>query len=121
MVTTARQLAGLRLLLVEDEFFLAEDMAKGLAAQGAEVIGPVPSIDGALDLIAACGRLDGALLDVNLQGEMAFPVADALAERGVPFMFITGYDASSIPERYAGVTRREKPIEPADIARALLG
>ena len=106
---------------MEDEFFLAKDLAKGLTARGAEVIGPVPSVDDALDLIEACGRLDGALLDVNLRGEMAYPVADALTERGVPFMFITGYDASSIPERYAGVTRCEKPVEPAGIARVLLG
>lgn len=121
MARGATPLAGRRVLLVEDEFFLADDLARALAAQGAAVIGPAATTDDALDLIERDGRLDGAVLDLNPHGEMAFPVADALLARGVPFVFATGYDAASIPARYAGVTRCEKPVSPAAITRALFG
>jgi hypothetical protein len=85
------------------------------------VVGPVASVNGALDLIAETERLDGAVLDVNLQGEMAYPIADALVARGVPFVFATGYDEASIPPRYAHIRRCEKPVDPAKIAKALFG
>lgn len=114
-------LAGRRLLVVEDEFYLAEALAGDLAALGATVVGPVPSVDDALDLIEDTDRIDGAVLDLNLQGEYAYPVADALTERGVPFVFTTGYDASAIPGRYAAVARCEKPVDPGRVARALFG
>ena len=52
---------------------------------------------------------------------MAWPVLDALAERGVPVVFATGYDAASIPDRYAGIPRCEKPVDPSKVARALFG
>ena len=94
-------------------------MVRAFEASGAEVVGPAASVDGALALLAATERLDGAVLDANLQGEMAFPVADALGERGVPFVFATGYDESSIPPRYAHVTRCEKSVDPDKIAAAL--
>lgn len=118
---TAEALAGRRVLVVEDEYFLADDVARGLEASGAEVIGPVGDIDDALDLIDETEHLDAAVLDINLRGEMAFPVADALLERGVPFVFATGYDSASIPLRYKGVTRCEKPVDAPKIARALFG
>ena len=117
----AAPLAGRRVLLVEDEFFLAQELARAFAAQGAAVIGPAATTDDALDLIEQEGRIDGAVLDLNLQGEMAYTVADALLARGVPFVFATGYDAASIPARYAGVSRCEKPVSPAAITRALFG
>lgn len=114
-------LEGRRLLVVEDEYFLAENMVSGLTERGAEVVGPVGDIDDALDLIEDSERLDGAVLDLNLRGEMAFPVADALLERGIPFVFATGYDSASIPPRYKGVLRCEKPVNVPKIARALFG
>ncbi len=120
-MTGTGMLTGRRLLVVEDEYFLAEDIVRGLEDRGAQVVGPVGTIDDALDLIEGTGHLDGAVLDLNLRGEMAFPVADALAERGVPFVFATGYDSAVIPPRYKGVTRCEKPIDAPKIARALFG
>lgn len=118
MMTTTRALAGRRVLLVEDDYFIVDDMVQAFQAEGVQVIGPVASVDEALDLIAT-ERLDGAVLDVNLQGDLAYPVADALIARGVPFVFATGYDAASIPPRYAGVARCEKPVEPARVAQLL--
>lgn len=114
-------LTGRRLLLVEDEYFLAADLAKALSAGGAEVVGPVASVDAALDLLDDTNQLDGAVIDLNLQGEMAFPVADALMERHIPFVFSTGYDQSAIPARYIDTPRCEKPAKAATIARTLFG
>jgi len=121
MRAAATSLAGRRLLIVEDEFYLAQDLAQDLSARGATVIGPVPTVDDALDLIEDTDQIDGAMLDLNLQGELAYPVADALIARGVPFVFTTGYDASSIPSRYAAVARCEKPVDPNRVANALFG
>lgn len=73
------------------------------------VVGPVPSVPQALALIASVSLLDGAILDVNLGGEPALPVADALIEDGVPLILTTDYDASALAERYASIERCEKP------------
>lgn len=121
MMTQGRTLSGRNVLVVEDEYFLADDLAMSFRAQGASVVGPAASIDDALDLLDGGARVDGAILDVSLQGEKAFPVADLLLERNVPFVFSTGYDRSAIPARFAGVTLCEKPVDAAELARALLG
>ena len=115
----ALSLAGRRILLVEDEYFIADDMVGYFESRGADVIGPVASVRGALDLLASTDKLDAAILDVNLLGELAYPVADALLERGVPFIFATGYDGAVIPSRYAGVRRCEKPVAPSYLAKVL--
>jgi CheY-like chemotaxis protein len=110
-----------RLLVVEDEYFVAKGMVRGLRDNGVEVVGPVGDIDAALDLIDAAEHLDGAVVDLNLNGEMAYPVADALLERGIPFVFATGYDKAAIPPRYAHVPRCEKPVTAARVVGALAG
>ena len=114
-------LDGRRILLVEDEYFIVRDMARAFAAAGAAVIGPAATVAEALRLIAASGPMDGAVLDINLQGEMVFPVADALTTRGVPFLFATGYDRETIPDRFAHCIRCEKPVKPDQVAKALFG
>lgn len=114
-------LAGRHLLVVEDEYLLADDLAARFRAHGASVVGPAASVDDALDLLGGDAPVDGAVLDVNLQGEKAFPVADLLVERNVPFVFATGYDGSAIPSRFAGVTLCEKPVDAAKLMVALLG
>lgn len=118
---TKTMLAGRRVLLVEDEYFIAEDMACQLEAGGAEVVGPAASVDAAIGLIEQTERIDGAVVDVNLQGVMSWPVADALLRRGVPFVFATGYDRASIPERYSEIACCEKPVDPHKTGRALFG
>lgn len=85
------------------------------------MIGPAADIGGALSLFEEGQRIDGAVLDVSLQGEMAFPVPGVLKKRGIPFVFATGYNASTIPARYAEVPRCEKPVRLAEIVRALFG
>jgi len=114
-------LAGRRVLVVEDDYLIATALCQELEDAGAEVVGPAPDVAAALELLAVEGAINGAVLDVNLGGEMAWPVAEALLAHGVPFAFTTGYDASSIPARYARVARCEKPVGLAEIARALDG
>jgi len=114
-------LEGRRILLVEDEYFIVQDLARAFAQAGAEVIGPAATVADALRRIAATPKLDGAVLDINLQGEMVYPVADALATRGVPFVFATGYDRENIPDRFSARIRCEKPVKPDQVARALFG
>lgn len=112
-------LSNRSILVVEDEYFLADDIARAFQRAGAEVVGPVPDRDEALSLLSARQAIDGAVLDINLQGEMIFPVADALQARGIPFVFATGYDSSSIPGRYEHVPRWEKPFDVQSLVRAL--
>jgi two-component SAPR family response regulator len=107
-------------LVVEDEYLIAMDMAYALEEWGARVVGPLGSQTEALDFLArGDARIDAAVLDVNLGSHTAFDIADKLRELDVPVVFVTGYDASSIPERYRAVVRCEKPVDQADLGRAL--
>lgn len=103
-------LAGLSILVVEDTFLLAEMIAEELTDRGGRVVGPIARLRAGLEA-ASTQPLDGAFLDVNLAGEQSFPIADQLAERGIPFVFLTGYGESVIPGRYRDVPRLSKPFE----------
>lgn len=110
--------AGMRILVVEDEVtisLLLEDMLLDL---GCEVIGPVGRIALAQDLVAT-EAMDLAILDVNLAGEPIYPVADALAAKGVPIVFSTGYGAAGIAEPYRDRPVLQKPFGQADLRRVL--
>ncbi len=110
-------LSGSRILVVEDEYYLADDARSVLSGVGAEIVGPVPTADEAAAFIEADSAIDGVLLDVNLRGEMAFDVADALQARGVPFIFVTGYDRAALPERFASVPSLGKPVDPDQLVK----
>lgn len=114
-----RTLRDCRILVVEDEYLLADELRSELGDAGATVLGPVGDIEGALDVIRSEQLIDGGILDVNLSGEMVFPAADMLIERGVPFVFTTGYDESVIPSRFAHVVRCEKPINIRRVTQAV--
>lgn len=105
-----------RILVVEDEYVMAKDLQHEVEDAGAEVLGLVPSVTAALALLAREAAPDAAILDMNFKGELVFPVAEALRERGIPFMFATGSDRSSLPPAYAQVPRCEKPF---DVGRCL--
>jgi len=105
------ELHGLRILIVEDNFLVADLISEVLADHGCEVVGPVPSLERGWKL-AHEEALDGAVLDVNLAGELSFPIARTLAEREIPFLFLTGYDdAMAVPEAYQAVQRISKPFD----------
>jgi CheY-like chemotaxis protein len=107
-----------RILVVEDEYMLADALADGLTALGAQVVGPVGGLGEALTLVAAA-EIDGAVLDINLRGEMVFPLADALAGRGIPYVFATGYGRESIPVRHQDAPTLSKPVDVAALKSLL--
>jgi DNA-binding response OmpR family regulator len=115
-------LTNCRLLVVEDEYFIADEIVRTLTNHGADVVGPASTLAGARQFLAET-PIDGAILDVNLQGEMIFPFADELRARGIPFVFATGYDRSIVPSRFDDIPRWEKPFyfdEFADSLSALM-
>jgi hypothetical protein len=115
----AMTLDGKCILIAEDEGIIAMDLAAEVAAWGGEVVGPVASIDAALDIIASM-PLDGAILDLNLKGQMGFLVADALADRDIPFVFETAYmKPGEAPSRHAHVPCIEKPFTRSFVRHAL--
>ena len=103
-------LSGVTVLVVEDTALVADLLAEELRSAGCRVIGPAPRLKQELALAATPG-LDGALLDVNLAGENCFPIADALAARGVPFAFLTGYGTTVLPAPYRDAPYLPKPID----------
>lgn len=118
-MTEMVSLQGRQILVVEDDFVIAFDFAATLEELGAKVLGPVGSVDDALDLLAETNGIDGAVLDLNLGGEMSYPIADVLAERGIPFVFTSGYDNSTIVQRFSDVKRCGKPVQISDVVLAL--
>jgi len=116
MTTT---LSGLRVLVVEDEYLIADEMEQMLNRAGAQVVGPVGVLDDALALLRRSPHIDFALLDLNLDGEPAWPIADRLAEHKIRFAFVTGYGPSEIAPRFKNVRRLEKPCETAALLEAI--
>jgi len=112
-------LSGLRILLVEDEMMVAWMMEEMLAMFGCNVVGPAARVHEALAMVEV-EAIDAAVLDVSLNGLKSFAVADALAERGVPFVFTTGYDKHSLPVSYQRFPLLQKPITPEQMADTLL-
>jgi DNA-binding response OmpR family regulator len=84
------ELSGLKILVVEDEPLIAMDLKHVLTGLGCSVLGPAYNLNQGMRLIQA-ETFDGAILDVNLGGEMVFPLADSLAGRSIPFVYVTGY------------------------------
>ena len=119
--TMQPMLQGRHVLVVEDEYMIAQEIAEVLSNAGALTLGPVPSVGDAKRLIATEDRIDGALLDVNLGSEAVWPVVDMLLDRGVPVVLATGYDVTAIPVAYTHLLRCEKPASGQELARALAG
>jgi len=109
---------GRRVLIVEDEYFLAQDLADRFQELGVEVLGPAGTVAEALRLADSPG-IDAAVLDVNLRGERVYPVADLLRQRRVPFVFASGYGSELEPAIYSNIPRCIKPVHFATLAQAL--
>ena len=108
-----------RILIVEDEYYLAEDCAQEIVRHGMQVVGPIGKVESALQTLAQDGP-DGAIIDLNLQGELAFKVVQALRDRGVPFIVYTGYSKLAFPERLAETVIVEKPMGVKDAVLKLM-
>jgi CheY-like chemotaxis protein len=111
-----------RVLIVEDEALVAMLIEDGLSDAGAEIVGSVGTVSEALQIIervAHSGGLDAAVLDLNLAGEAVTPVADQLAELGVPFLFATGYGAGHDTGGHPAATVLHKPFDAERLVTAV--
>lgn len=108
----------MRILIVEDEFLAGVMLEEDLRAAGWTTIGPYPTLTDAVQA-AEDHPFDVAVLDINLDGEMVYPLADQLTARGVPFVFLSGYTARDLPERFSGVPKVSKPYNITLLRREL--
>ena len=107
-----------RVLIVEDEVLISILIEDALADLGIEVAGDAGTLEEALTH-AEAGNFDCAILDLHIKGKDVFPVAEALAARGVPFVFATGYGQSGLPEQYRARPVLQKPFKAPELERAL--
>lgn len=113
------RLSGRTVLVVEDEYYLADDLTQALERLGATVIGPVATKSAAMQRLEDGTQIDLAILDINLNGQTVYSVADELARREIPFVFATGYDPAAIPDAYRERPRWQKPFDSDALARVL--
>jgi DNA-binding response OmpR family regulator len=106
----ARRDTQQRVLLVEDEFLLSMLLAEELRAAGLDVLGPCATLAAAMDA-AKSESFDGAILDINLKGQLVYPVAEELARRQIPFMFLSGYGQINMPESFRARPCLRKPAD----------
>ncbi len=112
---------GARVLVVEDESLLAMELAAALGGLGWEVVGPAATVEEAVRLIGETPLLDAAVLDVNLGGHLAYPIAERLRLRGVPFVFCTGYEQLDEQDRFRDCPIIRKPVNMRMLADELHG
>jgi DNA-binding response OmpR family regulator len=113
------KLHGARVLIVEDDAIIAMMVEDMLSELGCEIVATAARLEAAVEK-ARTLDLDLAMLDVNLDGRETFPVADVLTERGVPFVFSTGYGAHVTSGRYEGAPTLQKPYETHALERAIV-
>lgn len=115
---SSTSLAGFNVLVVEDDYFVAKEMAAILREHGANVLGPVPDVARGRALLSD-NVPDCALLDVNLKGQFVFELAEELIDKGVPSVFTTGYDSSFLPVQLRKAPCLQKPIDSQDLVRTI--
>jgi len=124
MTSTASPLAGTSVLVVEDEYMIADALVRELRGVGARVVGPAASLPQAMTLIADLPSPDVAILDINLRETLVYPLIDRLLAADVRVLITSGYDEAMIPERYRALPRCEKPASTEclrEAAERLLG
>lgn len=116
-MSAVASMSGPHVLLVEDEMMLMMMVEDLLLAEGYQVI-TAGRLEPAMK--AMCTRtVDAAVLDINLGGESALPLADALGDQGIPVMFASGYGTAALPQRYRNFAMLQKPYLPAELLEAL--
>ena len=113
-------LAGRRVLVIEDSPVVGPFTADLLAELGCEAVGPAPNMATARELIEG-EQFDAAILDLHIRGERVFPLCEALDAKGVPFVLTSGYAAWDLPDKWVDRPRLLKPYTIADVERALAG
>ena len=112
------ELAGCRVLVVEDDYLIAQEIVATLHEHGATVIGPVADVTRSRALLTETTP-DCALLDINLRGQFVFELAGELVHRGVPPIFTTGYDCSFLPAQFSGAPCLLKPLDMRRLVRSI--
>lgn len=112
-------LSGRHVLIVEDRYLIASEMADVVRDLGGEVLGPAPSLEAAAELLET-QRPDFAVLDVNLDGELVFPLAETLERGATPFIFLTGYSDDTLPPSWRERPRLVKPVDPRLLRETLV-
>ena len=118
-VSAESPLRGRRVLLVEDSPVVGPFTAELLGDLGCEVVGPAPNMAAARELIESDVPVDAAMMDVHIRGERVFPLCDALAARGVPFLLTSGYADWQMAEKWEGRPRLQKPYTIDQVEEAL--
>lgn len=117
-MTGEPDLSGYRVLVVEDDYYLATDAARALQGAGAQVLGPCPTELSARAELSE-RRPDAAVVDINLGSGLSFKLAETLKDQGIPFVFTTGYDREVVPEEFSDVEHLMKPIQLRHIVKAI--
>lgn len=113
-------LSGCRILLVEDDFLIGENIAAIVHAAGGETVGPFATMIEALGCLSDLAAIDGAVLDVGLEGEFSYPLAEALRTTHIPFLFLTGRSRQELPSDFASAAHLQKPFNASSLVQALL-
>lgn len=104
-------MGGARILVVEDEYYIADDLRRTLTSAGVIVVGPASTVAAASKALEEA--FDCAVIDLNLHGESTVPIAKRLAAEGKPFAIATGYGSGAVPAEFKQTPRIEKPFDPA--------
>ncbi len=115
---TNKALLGCRIIILEDDYYQAEDSRQTLEQAGATIIAASATVP---DLDTLLAPIDAALIDINLGRSLSLDFARELAERAIPFAFLTGYDAGMLPEDLADVPCLSKPADTARVVTTLAG
>jgi two-component SAPR family response regulator len=113
-------LDGKRVLVVEDEFFVALELELMIRDLGGAVAGPAAHL-GAARAVMLQDKINCAILDVKLDGNTSLPLADELMASGVPVILISGYGSNQLPSRFANTPKLGKPVSVDELARVLKG
>lgn len=119
MKSNASLLNGCRVLVLEDEYYLADDLVSALEKAGANVVGPISTVEAARAVRTE--DVDLAVLDMNLHGQFSHEIADRLVAEGTPVVIATGYSKGAIPERLRGLPQIEKPFDVQSVVTLIAG
>lgn len=108
-----------RILIVEDEYLIAQDITEALETAGLTVVGRYAKSAEALDFLAAPDPCDAAVLDASLRGGSSLPVCEALLERGIPFLILTGFGPDQLPDAMKAMPVLTKPLDPRQLTDAV--
>lgn len=112
-------LRGKSVLIAEDEFLIATDLEETLSDAGAIIIGPAASLSSAMRFLDEFSGIDAAVLDMNLAGELCYPIADKLLMSATPFVICTGYEDAELPPQFKDVPRFLKPVGADEVSTFL--